>query len=286
MLLKNEIIIKTNPSNYKHYINKGYLIDKCGMEILIKINDLPIKSHVKVDCVCTNCKNITKIEFFNYIRQIKDSYYVCKNCWKFKLRNTMIKKYGVSNAREINDVNDKIFKTNMSRYGVGTPLKVEKYREMIFEYYGVKNISQLDRIKEIKKLKSVKKYGSNSPLQFQGIIDIIRQKHIDSGRWKEYDKNKYSDYRKKVNYLTKKNKNVLFENWNGYDYYDNEYIFNNLKIDKNHNHYPSIDHKVSVLFGFLNNIDPKDISNIDNLCITKRWINSSKYSLNEKDFVI
>ena len=149
MLLKNEIIIKTNPSNYKHYINKGYLIDKCGMEILIKINDLPIKSHVKVDCVCTNCKNITKIEFFNYIRQIKDSYYVCKNCWKFKLRNTMIKKYGVSNAREINDVNDKIFKTNMSRYGVGTPLKVEKYREMIFEYYGVKNISQLDRIKEI-----------------------------------------------------------------------------------------------------------------------------------------
>ena len=92
------------------------------MEIFNKNKWFTNKNHVKVDCVCTNCKNITKIEFFNYIRQIKDSYYVCKKLRKFKLRNTMIKKYGVSNAWEINDVNDKIFKTNMSRYGL-EPIK-------------------------------------------------------------------------------------------------------------------------------------------------------------------
>ena len=31
-------------------------------------------------------------------------------------------------------------------------------------------------------------------------------------------------YRNRINYLTKKVKKVLIDNWNGYDYYDNEYI--------------------------------------------------------------
>jgi hypothetical protein len=40
--------------------------------------------------------------------------------------------------------------------------------------------------------------------------------------------------------------------------------------------YPTIDHKNSVFYGFMNNIPPEDISDISNLCITKRFINSSK----------
>ena len=37
-----------------------------------------------------------------------------------------------------------------------------------------------------------------------------------------------------------------------------------------------IDHKISIFHGFINNIDPILISDISNLCITKRYINSSK----------
>ena len=68
--------------------------------------------------------------------------------------------------------------------------------------------------------------------------------------------------------------------------YDNEYIKDNLQFDCNDRRYPTIDHKISVKNGFINNIDPSIIGNVENLCITKRCINSSKNSKNEKDFHI
>ena len=48
--------------------------------------------------------------------------------------------------------------------------------------------------------------------------------------------------------------------------------------------YPTIDHKTSILYGFLNKILPSEIGNIDNLCITKRSINSSKYGKTLDEF--
>lgn len=40
--------------------------------------------------------------------------------------------------------------------------------------------------------------------------------------------------------------------------------------------YPSIDHKTSILFGFLNNISPDDIASEKNLCYCARLVNSVK----------
>jgi len=81
-----------------------------------------------------------------------------------------------------------------------------------------------------------------------------------------------------VNYFTRKNKNQLFEGWNGFDYYDGEYIRDNLSLVGQHGDYPTIDHKVSVYYGFINNISPEEISSLENLCLTKRRINSKKNS--------
>ena len=39
MIIDKVIKIKTNPSNYRYYLNKGYLINKCGEEIEINVND-------------------------------------------------------------------------------------------------------------------------------------------------------------------------------------------------------------------------------------------------------
>ena len=44
-----------------------------------------------------------------------------------------------------------------------------------------------------------------------------------------------------------------------------------------------MDHKISVFYGFMNNISESEISKLDNLVITKKGINSSK---NNKDFTI
>ena len=62
------------------------------------------------------------------------------------------------------------------------------------------------------------------------------------------------EYRNEVKNLTKKAKKELLENWNGYDFYDNEYIKDNFNLDPTHKNYPTIDHKISVHYGFNNNI--------------------------------
>jgi hypothetical protein len=49
--------------------------------------------------------------------------------------------------------------------------------------------------------------------------------------------------------------------------------------------YPTIDHKISTYYGFINNIPIDVISNVENLCITKRSINSSKNRLTENQFI-
>lgn len=81
---------------------------------------------------------------------------------------------------------------------------------------------------------------------------------------------------------TKKQKKYLFKNWNNKCYYTN------IELDKNQHYnndnYPTIDHKISVYYGFMNKIDYKKIGGIDNLCVCSRYINMKKRILNEKEF--
>ena len=78
---------------------------------------------------------------------------------------------------------------------------------------------------------------------------------------------------------------MLFDIWDGYDYYDKEYIKNNLQLSYMNCNYPTVDHKVSVFYGFNNKIPAEDIAKIDNLCITKRIINSLKRTKTETEFL-
>lgn len=125
----------------------------------------------------------------------------------------------------------------------------------MFEKYGVEHNSQLDSYKLMRMKDAL-------------IYDI-----------------EYRNYRNYVRRVTKLNKIKLFENWNGYDYYDNQYIKDNLKLNWYDGSYPSVDHKDSVIYGYINNIDPIILGNINNLCITKRCINSSKNKKTENEFI-
>ena len=48
--------------------------------------------------------------------------------------------------------------------------------------------------------------------------------------------------------------------------------------------YPTIDHKISVIYGFINNISIENISNINNLCFTKNYLNAKKGGMVENEF--
>jgi len=49
--------------------------------------------------------------------------------------------------------------------------------------------------------------------------------------------------------------------------------------------YRTIDHKISIYYGYMNKIDADIISSIENLCITKRFINSKKSAKTENEFL-
>ena len=91
-------------------------------------------------------------------------------------------------------------------------------------------------------------------------------------------------YRKLVRKLTERNKKDVMDNWDGLDYYDNEYIKENFTYKHTDKGFPTIDHKISIIYGFKNNINPETISDVNNLCITKKMHNSSKSGLNHEEF--
>lgn len=131
-----------------------------------------------------------------------------------------------------------------------------------------------------KKCKNIKTYKTKELIYGDGNYNnstkMVSTK-IDNNQYlKENEMTPILKYRHDVQNVTLKNKKILFDNWNGFDFYDGEYIMPYLSINSNDKNYPTIDHKVSIFYGYSNNINPEIIGDINNLCITKRCINSSK----------
>jgi len=132
---------------------------------------------------------------------------------------------------------------------------------------------------------NMEKYGVEHQCQDKVIASQIISTKIEKGLISTSSES-FTDYRRIVNNLTNINKKELYKLWNGEDYYDGEYIKDNLNLDFNDKKYPTIDHKISVFYGFKNNIDVIEISSITNLCITKRSNNSSKSFKTEEEYAI
>ena len=143
------------------------------------------------------------------------------------------------------------------------------------------NISKSPIINQKKIDTCLKNWGVEHPSQNKDIM-IKTLKTIENNR--TYDLSNYWVYRYKSIQLLNKVRNEIFNNWNGYDYYDGEYIAENLTLKPSDRLYPTIDHKMSVYFAYINNISIEKVSDIENLCITKKGNNSRKNRKNEDVF--
>lgn len=145
------------------------------------------------------------------------------------------------------------------------------------EKYRVDHPMKLETIKQKSKETNLIKYGCENPMLNDEIKDkMVRTKQKLGIYLQNHQREEFTNYRLKVKSLTNKHKKKLYENWNGFDFYDNEYIKN--VVDQKDKNYPTIDHKISIKYGFDNKISPEEIAKIENLCITKRSNNSSKGS--------
>lgn len=228
---------------------------------------------------------------------------------KKKVKNTNIEKYRVDNVMLVPEFNEKmknsqkeIIKDNgdnitktrkqtmLNLYGVENPSKYEEFKLKTkgtnLTKFGVDNASKSKEIKEKKKNTTLKNFGVDNPLKSDLVKEKVKITKIKNGNQiPDNTLSLWEKYKKEVRIITNKNKKKLFESWDGNDYYDKEFIRNNLSDFKYHEKsYPTIDHKISLIYGFLNEIPPKEIGDISNLCITKKSINSSKREKIEKEF--
>lgn len=284
MIVNDKILINISYKNITHYIKLGYepILHK---ELEILTIDLPKSSHVKIDVRCELCGTETILYYYKYMEnKNRHGFYGCRKCSRSKASKTMLDKYGVTNTSKLETVKEKRKQTCLEKYGEITNLKhkdtIEKRKETMIKLYGTDKFYLL-RDNVDSGFEPIYKQKPN-------IKNIISKENDIEDPIHRYDNNiitnTYSKYKIEVDRLSKKYYQELYSNWNGLDYYDNEYIKNNKTLDFNDSNYPTVDHKISINYGFLNNINPEHIANITNLCITKRGLNALKRDMNYDEF--
>ena len=319
MVKNNESKVEITIRNIKYYTDRNYIC-KVGDVISINIDTMPKNSHNKVIAICETCKRETELKFSKYNKnKANQGYYACKKCCYNKRKITNLERYGVENYTQTEEMrnNNKIWmsseefkKKSKERlkeiYGVDHYSKTDEFKKdfsiKIKESVKQKKEQGIydcpltwEGNREKRDKGMIDKYGSSYSYDITEIIEkrkkTIRKRqenlfNIDKDanfKGIEYKIIEYKLYRNKVRRETEKSRKELFENWDGYDYYDHEYIKDET-IHYNNKSAPTIDHKISCFHGFLNNIPVEEIANINNLCITKRRINGQKSNLNENEF--
>lgn len=168
--------------------------------------------------------------------------------------------------------------SKIKRYG--SKNNSAKIASTVKEKYGVSNVSQLDSIKEKKKKTFIKNYG----VENYALSVSNRVLKEAKGLWIPEDKIKsFVLYSRKVRGFTKKNKSKLLEDWDGTCYYSGKVL--NKALDCNSDLYPTIDHKISIYRGFIENTSAETIGSLNNLCIASRKVNNEKGTKSLKEFM-
>ncbi len=225
-----------------------------------------------------------------------------------KRKQTCLKKYGKDNIAKVEKFQNKWKETNLEKYGEEHTLGLDKCKkrrvrslksnkkeinEKRKSFWRNLNEEELSIIIGKRKETFKEKYGVEWISQSDIHKELTRKTNEERGRWIEG--NRSSDYWKYWNEVrneTIKHRIRLFRLWDGNDYYTGEKLVTNedYKIKYPNAHLcsnslqPTVDHKISVKYGFLNNINPKEIGSFKNLCICSRTTNSTKRCKIEKEF--
>jgi hypothetical protein len=286
-------VISSHNVSKKYYYDSFYkkenegICPVCGEEASFNKRAFGYFIHCSNKCVNKNPKTREKIIETNMIR-----YGVSNNTQLDYYKNLNREIWKNKSKEDLDSIVQKTKNTCLEKYGEDNPAKLDdvkqKMKDSCLEKFGTEYALQNKDVIEKRKMTNLEKYGVENVFQIPDIIKKLRQNMIDKGyRVDENDYTKFENYYKKCQSLTKINIRAtnFKENWNGYDYYDNEYIKDNYVLyEQNNENYPNIDHKISIIYGFLNDINYEDICAIENLCFTKRRHNASKHTKNEDDY--
>lgn len=293
-------ILKQKKTKLEKYGNENYTnrdkskitcIHEYGVDNVSKVKEIKKKkkeTYLKIWGVENIFQNIEIKEEIKKIKLEKynDEFYTNRDkCWNTCKINLDVK-YPMQSEKIKNKRNKNNFKKFGKEHYTQTTEYVDKCKITCLNKYNVEYYMQSIDFKEKSKKTYLKKYGVDHPMKLEEIQKKTKNTKIKNGSYlTDEQRTDYKNYWLKVKVATNKNKKYLFENWDGIDYYDGEYIAENFIFPSGSKEYPTIDHKTSVNYGYKNNITPKEIGKIENLCITKRSINSKKHKKTESEFI-
>lgn len=196
-MLKSEVIkIKIKGCRKLDYFKSlGY--DVSGEYIEINIKDLNTGSREIVEVICDYCGKELSVTFREYRRNIGSTgkFACCKKCGSQKSKETNIERFGVEHPLKLQEFRDKQAKTNLEKYGVEflqqSKIMQEKTKNAYLENFGVEHISQLQKNRQRSKewtssekfkIKSretlLQNYGVENPSQSEQIREKIKSNNL------------------------------------------------------------------------------------------------------------
>jgi hypothetical protein len=132
---------------------------------------------------CILCENKFDKCLNNLHKQRNFGCTTCAKIIKFeKIKNTMVKKYGVPYAAQSQFFVNKMKETTFKKYGCEYGLQSEEIKEKTkatnLKKYGFEYGLQSEEVKEKRRLSNLEKYGFESPLQREDIKKKFRETNL------------------------------------------------------------------------------------------------------------
>jgi len=274
MLITKEVEVKVVSSTIKHYKEKGYeipmkqhshnknkLVHDLSKPLLIKVEDLPPSSEVKIECLCDYCleegiETIVPKLYKDYTHQKENSPIkkdCCRKCQYKKYKESNLLVHGVENTSQLPETREKFKQTSLDRYGATHPMKTEKFLEKMSntckdkygsnfymgtddfkektkqynqECFGVEFYTQSNEFKEKYKIFCQENYGVDNLFQAEIIKEKSKNTCLDKYGVENYTQT--SECQEKIK--------QTFQNKYGVDHYlqleENKLIVKQINLDR------------------------------------------------------
>ena len=218
LILPQTVRIRTNGKTCKHYREKGYEFKKCGDFIEVDVLDLYPGSKEMVKVICDICGKESEMWYRTVVKCNKENKLITcasNSCINKKREYTCMKKYGVKNVNQSEEIKNRTKETNLERYGCICSLQSEeikkKAKKTWQEKYG-ENITspmQVESIKNKVKETNLKRYGHECTFGSKEIQNKAKK------TWQEkYGENIINPFQ--VESIKEKSKQTLLKNYGVY----------------------------------------------------------------------
>lgn len=155
---KNLITVHSQIENQKIGKFFIYICKHCKKEKEKRINSSNMNDFNFVCCSCN--RKITNIKRFGVENPFQNE--EIKN----KIRKTTFEKYGVENVNKLEEIRKKIEKTRCEKYGEHKEQIHQKAKETFLKNYGVDNPQKNKDIRHKTEITNIKKYGNKTPYSY------------------------------------------------------------------------------------------------------------------------